>query len=231
LLRESREAISTLPLSVRILESGNDKDGVLTFVECKDRFNMPAGVSISCRPAMLATPDAKDLSSDQPIDLKFGPHALESVSSFVAFRVSAKVGSVEQTAAFVCNLPLIDAPENRREKLLRSLVKDTKTLLRFLMLLLSDDPEGLSNELRRQTDDSGRGGPSNSDQLPLLEQMLAALANSPEKLEQVQRLIKDLAHDSDGGSLLPQEFTAVWEPILQVCEATQKSVHRQRGPR
>ena len=143
-----RQAITSLPLVIRIKGDAADGVGLMTTVECTAPLTAPDGVTVRCRPVMLPPADAKVVEPGKPVQVCFGPHAPESISSFVAFEAVAKVGSAEHAAQFVLNLPLIGAPRDRKERLLRNLLKDTRTLLRFLMLLLSDDPEHLFDELR-----------------------------------------------------------------------------------
>jgi len=210
-----RQAIASLPLVVRITNgSGPEGTQLLTTIEGTIPLNLPLGVTLRCRPALLPAADAKVVENAPSVSVRFGPHAPESVSSFVVFGVLAKVGEAELATQFVVNLPLIGAPTDRKERLLRDLLKDTRTLLRFLMLLLSDDPEQLFDEIRKLGTSSETDNTRREDELmPLLEHMLRALHRSPDKLDQIQRLIEDLRKTPEGRSLLPAELDLIWEPI------------------
>jgi len=216
-----REAITSLPLVIRIKGDAVEGAGLISTVECTDLLTAPDGVTVRCRPVMLPPTEAKIVESGKPVQVCFGPHAPESISSFVAFEAVAKVGSAEHAAQFVLNLPLIGAPSDRKEQLLHNLLKDTRTLLRFLMLLLSDDPEHLFDELRNlaKTSETDRSRRS-EDLVPLLEHLLRALHRSPGKLEQVHRLIEDLRKTPEGRSILPCELDSVWEPINRARNAS-----------
>ena len=221
-------AIATLPMCVRISKTAEDENGFITNVECGQLLKPVEDVSIVCRPAMLSANSARPVPLNVPFQLSFGPHAAESISSFVAFEVVASLADINQKCSFVLNLPLVGAPSDRREQLLQSLMKDTKTLLRFLMLLLSDDPESLMKELLHAGLQSHSDKNHNSeDSFPLLEQMLLALQNSPEKLLQIQRLIEDLSRNAEGRSILPEDFQTIWEPIQRVAATMQKSSGRR----
>ena len=63
--------------------------------------------------------------------------------------------------------------------------------------------------------------------MPLLEHLLRALHRSPDKLDQVHRLIEDLRRTPEGRSILPPELDSVWEPINRVRNA---SVAATGGP-
>jgi len=211
-----RRALVMMNMELFVEPAAMDSKAVTTTLRSSEPLTIGAGATVRCRPAMLVV-EARALPSGQVIKATFGPHAIQSVSSFISFEVSAKVGEAERTEAFVLNLPLVGAPADRKERLLRDLLSDSRTLIRFLLMLLSDDPERLFNELRELAADSAANGAAPShDGLPLLEHMLTALHRSPGKLDQVQRLIDDLRKTPEGRSILPPELEAVWGPIGQV---------------
>lgn len=209
---------SLVAMSMELVVAPDDKDGktFTTTLRSPEPLAITEAATVRCRPVMLVG-DARALQSGCPIQVRFGPHAIQSVSSFVSFEVSARVGNAERTEAFVLNLPLVGAPTDRKERLLRDLLSDSRTLVRFLLMLLSDDPEKLFTELRELTaTPEARAGARGHDGLPLLEHMLACLHRSPGKLDQVHRLIEDLRRTPEGRSILPPELEAVWGPIGQV---------------
>lgn len=209
---------SLVAMSMELVVAPDDKDGktFTTTLRSPEPLAITEAATVRCRPVMLVG-DARALQSGCPIQVRFGPHAIQSVCSFVSFEVSARVGNAERTEAFVLNLPLVGAPTDRKERLLRDLLSDSRTLVRFLLMLLSDDPEKLFTELREfaATPEAGAGARGH-DGLPLLEHMLACLHCSPGKLDQVHRLIEDLRRTPEGRSILPPELEAVWGPIEQV---------------
>lgn len=209
---------SLVAMSMELVVAPDDTDGktLTTTLRSPEPLAITDAATVRCRPVMLVG-DARALQSGCPIQVRFGPHAIQSVSSFVSFEVSARVGNAERTEAFVLNLPLVGAPTDRKERLLRDLLSDSRTLVRFLLMLLSDDPEKLFTELRElAATPEARAGARGHDGLPLLEHMLACLHRSPGKLDQVHRLIEDLRRTPEGRSILPPELEAVWGPIGQV---------------
>lgn len=221
LVNVTRRSLCGMQMLVRVTPHRGDGAGFTTTVESEDVLALQPGVTVRCRPIMLASPDARLLDSGHRLAAAFGPHASESISSFVSFEVMGKVRDAERAEHFVLNLPMVGAPSDRRERLLRDLLRDSRTLLRFLLLLLSDDPEKLFEELRELSlDPSGAQDRSSGDMLPLLEHMLAALHKHPEKLDQVHRLIEDLKKTPEGRSILPVELEEVWGPIARVRAAT-----------
>jgi hypothetical protein len=221
LVNAARRSLCGMQMRAHVTEHKGDGTGFTTTVESEEMLLLQADVAVRCRPIMLASADARLLESGHRIAATFGPHASESISSFVSFEVTGKVRDAERTEQFVLNLPMVGAPSDRRERLLRDLLRDSRTLLRFLLLLLSDDPERLFEELRELTlDPSSAQGRSSGEMLPLLEHMLAALHRNPEKLDQIHRLIEDLKKTPEGRSILPSELEDVWGPISRVRAAT-----------
>jgi len=211
-----RQSLAAMSLELLIEPDGTDGKAYTTTLRSSDPLAVAQGATVRCRPAMLVG-DARTLHPGGPIEARFGPHALQSVSSFVSFEVSARVGDAERTEAFVLNLPLVGAPSDRKERLLRDLLSDSRTLIRFLLMLLSDDPETLLRELRQlATTPETNPAARSHDGLPLLEHMLASLHRCPEKLDKVHHLIEDLRKTPEGRSILPPELEAVWGPIEQV---------------
>ena len=50
------------------------------------------------------------------------------------------------------------------------------------------------------------------------EMLLRTLDRSPERLDHLASLLKELRHGADGEDLLPAGFDAVWEPIQRQRE-------------
>jgi hypothetical protein len=216
ILDSLRRSLVAMNMDLRIEPDATDGQAYTTTLRSSVPLVVDQRATVRCRPVMLVG-DAKTLHAGNPIAAPFGPHALQSVSSFVSFEITARVGDAERSEAFVLNLPLVGAPSDRKERLLRDLLSDSRTLMRFLLMLLSDDPENLLSEVRQMSSPhESTPGRSVHDGLPLLEHMLASLHRCPEKLDQVDRLLEDLRRTPEGRSILPPELEAVWTPIGQV---------------
>ena len=48
-----------------------------------------------------------------------------------------------------------------------------------------------------------------------IHQLVRALARSPERLDNVARLVASLTATAEGRERLPEEFEAIWKPIWQ----------------
>jgi hypothetical protein len=99
------------------------------------------------------------------------------------------------------------------------------------MLLLSDDPERLFDELRGNLGANMAEAARPSDGgLPLLEHLLRALHGSPGKVDQVGRLIEDLGRTPEGQALLPPELNAIWGPIARARSRQQANQPQGDAP-
>lgn len=152
--------------------------------------------------------------------LEFKPLTCQALTSFFAFEIWTSTGA-QKLSSFMLNVPLHGVPANRRQHILRSLLKDKDRVLKLLFLLLAegkadtrellnafsfaesivDDPNGITNS---------RSTPS---LFPLFEAMVRTLDRNPMKLEHIARLVNDLQQLPLDEQLLPDQFDSIWQPI------------------
>lgn len=145
--------------------------------------------------------------------------ALTSLTTFIAFRLVD--GPTGEEVTFVLNLPVTGLPREERDAaLIRHVIRDPESFLRYLLLLLGEvDEESVLG------DGAGGGifsdyGRSARDELPLLEELTRAYCRKPERLEEVRELMEDLRElatrgneDEDDGNpedVIPEEFRKLW---------------------
>jgi hypothetical protein len=196
--------------------------GYLLNVTTSRDIRVPAGVAVACWPVTLGAGHSRSLSSG-PVSQSF-PVAFESITSFIAFRVTQEAarGVLEDT--FVLNVPLTGAPADRRDRLLRAVIQDRDRFVRYLLLLLADEGFELAEQMAivdrapGDTANSSRGDEAGG----LLESFLRTLDRDPARLDHIARLVDDLRTQPDAAQLLPEGFDEVWGPIWSA---------RQRGRR
>lgn len=208
----ARVAIASMPWRAEIRSSGS---GFNIELLCNEPLVVDPRVGLRCRPVSLSAGDMVTIPIGDSAAVDFGERAEESITSFFAFEATARVGTAERCSAFVVNVPLAGAPADRKERVLRSLLKDSKTLLRYLLLLLADDPEAMFQELREPGGEHSSWS-ADGHWMPLLEQLLRALDRSPDRVEQVQRLIEDLRRTPEGQQLVPPALDSILGPISRV---------------
>lgn len=139
-----------------------------------------------------------------------------ALTSFIAFELVAKLGEEKHSVRFVLNLPIDGLPEDRNDHILYNILSDRSRFLRYLMLLLSDDdsdPFGLGVPGRSLSSGKNRWGKSLLGVSDLMERLVRAYSRSPEKLDRVAKLVKDVQKLPAGNSLFPEGFEELWQVI------------------
>ena len=105
----------------------------------------------------------------------------------------------------VIKIKTVDIPEARESAVVNSIVKDKNGFFQYITFLLGDDY--LLSMLDQQNLASSGFIFGNGDQIPALyEKMLKAAAHSPQKFEEIKRLM-DLISDS---SIIPEGFKELY---------------------
>lgn len=137
------------------------------------------------------------------------------LTPLIAFSITAKIGKAECNSVFVMNLPLQGAPEDRQDRVVRSLIENRDQLLRYILFLLAsgDEASASSGDLSRLLKSPGEGADGASRNPYLLETMLRALHRGPGQLERVASLLEVLRRQQGSSELLSDDFQKIWEPI------------------
>jgi PLD-like domain len=156
-------------------------------------------------------------STDAALIARFEALSFEALTAFHAMTLTASKEDVTCEYACTLNIPLINAPADRRERLIRGVVRDRDRLIRLLLLLLANEGIELGNLLKGAAR-TGSWGNGSSDALPgLFETMVRAVSEAPERLLEVEHLIASL-RKAGGEDLLPPEFEAVWAAVSTAAE-------------
>jgi len=165
--------------------------------------------------AAAAEPDAEPIAD-------LGTVSTASLTTFVAFTVTAAEDGKEARAHFVLNLPLDGGPDDRQERILEHVLQDRRSVLRFILLLLADDHRDIVALQQAFTPARGDGNqPACPDQalgIPLFETLMHALHRDRSRLERVGRLVADLSATEHGRNLLPEGFESLWAPFREVLD-------------
>ena len=199
----------------------------LVVVGAEERPARPAGVKVRCWPTTLSADRAVDVTDVAGPLGRFEGVSFEALTTFLAVEVSTSVGRAP-SARFVLNLPLNGAPADRRDRILRSLIKDKSRFARYVWMLLSDEsdgPQGLSSVVPIGTDHEA-GRRRDLDLMPsLFELLLRTLHRHPQRLDDIAGLLKSVRTSADDGEpLFPPGFEEVWEPIWAIRERARGEV-------
>lgn len=147
--------------------------------------------------------------------------SFEALTAFFAFEVTVGDGQHTVRRRFAVTAELLGAPEDRKERLLRSLLKDRSRVLQLLFLILRGEGADVSAfvEAARREGSAPQGSFAGWDQTALLEALLRSLSHDPRRIDDVQRLITDLERTAEGRKLLPEGLSEIWEPVWAAREA------------
>jgi hypothetical protein len=214
LLDEARRALAAASLSARVTPDQGGGRYHLTIERGQGPPpTMPAGITMRAWPVTLRAAAAASVQPDADPVADLGLVSFEALTSFFAFELVLSYEGRTSTLVFVLNLPLVGAPEDRPQRVLLSLLGDRQKLLRFLLLLLAGTALDVASLVGPTAPNQPGSAASNGLENTLLESFIRALDQSPDKLDQVARLVADLRQTPDGQRLLPDGFESVWEPI------------------
>jgi hypothetical protein len=190
-----------------------EESGYLLTLRWSEDARVPNDVCVDCRPVTLDVGHARTLLPD--VESHSFLVSLESITSFIAIRVTQQRDGGQFEETFVLNVPLTGAPADRRDRLLRAVIQDRDRFARYLLLLLADEGFELTDQMIQNERRSANGDSAqHADQLGgLLESMLRTLDREPERLDHVARLVEDVNTQLDAQPLLPERFNEVWAPI------------------
>ena len=195
---------------------------------------LPAQAEVKVWPATLSAEVALRLAGrtearDEPVGpaepadaiATFRGLSFEALTAFFAFEVSLRESRHEVRKRFVATATLVGAPENRKERLLRLLLKDRRRVLQLLFLILLGEGADVSAfvQAARRDGIAPQGSLGGWDQASLLEALLQTLSHAPRRIDDAARLISDLERTPEGKNLLPEGLNEIWEPVWAAREA------------
>jgi hypothetical protein len=188
------------------------------YLECARTPNWPdTTVEVRAWPITQQAERAQVLTG-KPV--AFSRLSFAGLTPLIAFAVSVKVGDKKGKSVFVMNLSLQGAPEDRQDRVVRSLIENREQLLRYILFLLAagDEAAASSGNLRRLLEAAQNPNGSAAPHPYLLETMLRALHRGPAQLTRVASLLDVLRKQPGSSELLSDDFQAIWEPIWDAAQ-------------
>ena len=130
--------------------------------------------------------------------------------------LSRRRGAAETKASFVVRAELVGEPADRLERVLASELRNRSDLVRLLLMLLGGSDPAFGDLVDVMTGEpvSGDGAERSvvgSD--ALLEPLMRTLARNPKRLDEIGRLVAELAKTEEGKTLLPEGWLDVWAAV------------------
>lgn len=169
-----------------------------------------------------AWPITQPAERGQPLgqSTSFARLSYEGLTPLMAFSITAKIGEEQRNSVFVMNLPLLGAPEDRQDRVVRSLIENRDQLLRYILFLLASGDEAAvsSGDLPGLLNSSEDGSDRGSHSPYILETMLRALNRGPAQLQRVASLLEVLRRQPGSSELLSDDFKKIWGPIWEAAQ-------------
>ncbi|SVC40976.1 uncharacterized protein METZ01_LOCUS293830, partial [marine metagenome] len=138
----------------------------------------------------------------------FGPITLAAITGLIAFEL--KTNRPDVATKLVLNLPIEGLPEGREAEIYRTIINNQDAFFRYLLLLLNGEEPGRA--LGNGSDPNGSGSWEHriSNGVGLLEELTRTYSTSPERLEDVDKIVRDLTEVSGGEAVVTPEFLELW---------------------
>jgi len=137
------------------------------------------------------------------------------LTGLIAFNIKL---DKENQLKFVLNIPIINPPKERDKALIKHIIANRESFLRYIFFLLSSDDEVSSYEaMQSLRGNKNTGGyRENSLQLPLLEEMIKAFTTDRASFWHIKSVIDKLSEEYF--TVIPDDFKLLWEEIEKVLE-------------
>ncbi len=160
-----------------------------------DRLSLsPLRVSKSCR-----------LESD----IVYEHMGVLELSEFYRVTATGQTRTIER----VIMIPTANLPKNRDEKVFQNVIKDERSFINYIALVLGDDALSAMLEASNVMHGKADGNAHGPSMTGLYEKMLKIAAEQPARLRDVDELLIKLDPDSN---IIPAEFTQVMQVFRQI---------------
>lgn len=162
--------------------------------------------------------EATELPHGQPVAAPFGPMPLHDVTPFVVLRLASRDGL---RCGTVVRAALVRDPAGRLDAILARQVDSPEKFLRFLALLLGlaggdFGTAGVVGSL-------AGGQPWAPSRNGVFELVVRALAERPDAIADLDRLVTRLQATESGRKALPEGFDALWSAVSRARELLEGS--------
>ncbi len=211
-LRTLRVLLTGLDLGLAINQTGEDTWDLS--VESWGLAEAPSVDStVRCRPISreqeVNLRDASCLWRGEPV--VFEGASLETLTTFFVFEMRVD----NERKRLVMNLPIREGamPQQRQDRLIARMIEDSDGFLRYLLMLLwnEDDVELDSLGMTRWIFGKGSRRSHSIETLPLLEELVCTFSRNPERLDDIEDLIRRLGTTEEGKRIVPDEFLQLWD--------------------
>ncbi|ROR72386.1 hypothetical protein [Bogoriella caseilytica] len=148
-----------------------------------------------------------------------------NITPYLAVETTAGEGAARVTRRCVLMMRIDGDPLDRRRAALAEILSSSRSVLRYLALLLGLDPQQLSEGAEHAAHRNATGAPAPEggaaalSPLMLFEPLVRAAARGPQQLASVARQIQELRDMPQAAEVIPAEFLQMWDVVLQTVQA------------
>lgn len=199
--------ISTQQLTARAALDGDS--WALTVSSAEPVEPEPVGVAASV--ALLSMPHESRPAGEGPLAVEWRDLAISEITPFIVYRAAGRSGRVLVERATVVRAHLVNDPPSRFDEIIAKQFRTTEDFLRFIALLLGlGESFGVAG-----IGDGGGGWDLSPQQSGLFEMIIRAVADRPDAIEDLDRLVSRLQETERGQRVLPDGFGALWRVVLE----------------
>ena len=133
---------------------------------------------------------------------------LAAVTGLIAFEF--KTMHPDVSARLVLNIEIEGLPEGRDAEIYKAILKSKDDFYRYLLLLLNGDDRRREWRSDNKGNDSGNWVYQLSNGVGLVEELTRAFSVEPERLQDIDKLVRDLTETDGGDSVVTPEFLELW---------------------
>lgn len=231
---EARNALINADLSAHVFQDGEKNFAIKIEGPI---ITLPKDISIIFWPITLPEARALPLCFGTGLIAEFKNISKDEISAFFAFNLTVNSNGLSLCDDFVLKLPLIGAPADRIEHIIRGLLDNESQVLKLMMICLNLDREPVPGEYMPDPSgyvpDSDEENIGNGNQkshhaiVPLFESMVRALSRDPQRIDDLNKLIQDLKDNPDKCKFLPKGLDEIWDPIWQARKNLKEAGHEE----
>lgn len=179
-------------------------------IEGTKPIDLPSGFGLR---VLLMTIESRAVAQEWgPISASFGGLSTADVTPFVVLEVTAERDGLIAAGATVVHAELRGDPPERLDEIIARTLDSPEKFARFLALLL-----GLPSDLLPVATGEGQGSTwfvSRVGSTGLFEQLVRAVADQPDIIEDIGRLVDRLQSTKRGRTVLPEGFSELWSKVV-----------------
>lgn len=158
--------------------------------------------------------DLKPIKSE--MSLSFDGFALHNLSPFFIWNIQFK--PTGESKEFITRMP-IKLPEGRKQSIFRSIIKDKDKFFQFIQFLLgsNDDEFEFPGKKEKTNHSGGESFEIFKHKQPLFEDLLKASSRDPDKLKDIDKVIKQL-QNSGTDDIIPEDFKTFWKVFQEAIK-------------